>query len=76
MDVNTAAYRVVQIATGEKPNKSPVKSKAGKLGALARIKSLPKAKRKEIARKANKARWNKYKTAPQKGKGENGTSLS
>jgi hypothetical protein len=59
MDMNTAAYRVVQIATGELPNKSPVKSRAGKLGALARAKSLPKAKRRQIALKANKARWNK-----------------
>lgn len=57
MDVNTAAYRVVQLSIGELPKKSPVKSKAGKLGALARAKSLPKTKRREIARKANRARW-------------------
>lgn len=57
MDVNTSAYRVVQIATGEMHAKSVAKSKAGKLGGLARAKSLPRIKRKQIALKANRARW-------------------
>jgi hypothetical protein len=59
VDVNTAAYRVAQIAIGELPKKSQVKSKAGKLGAAARIKAIPRAKRVAIARKANRARWKK-----------------
>ena len=62
MDVSTAAYRVVQLSIGELLKKSPVKSRAGNLGALARAKSLPKAKRRAIARKANRARWGPSKT--------------
>lgn len=57
MDVNTNAFRVVQIATGEVRAKSVTKSKAGKLGGLARAKSLPKSKRRKIALVANRARW-------------------
>jgi hypothetical protein len=72
MDINTSAYRVVQIATGMLPNKSTVKSNAGKLGASARAKSLSKKKRRAIARKANRARWSGHKAASVKEQGENG----
>jgi hypothetical protein len=57
MDLNTNAFRVVHTSTGEITRKSEQKSKAGKLGALARAKSLPKAKRRKIALQANRARW-------------------
>jgi hypothetical protein len=57
MDVNTNAFRVVQVATGELRAKSATKSRAGRLGGLARAKSLPKSKQKQIAHKANRARW-------------------
>lgn len=59
MDVNTAAYRVVQLATGQIARKSEQKVRAGTLGALARTKALSKAERRKIAAKANKARWKK-----------------
>jgi hypothetical protein len=59
MNVNTAAYRVVQIAIGEQPNKSPVKSIAGMPGAHARAKTFTKRKRLQIDRKANRARWSR-----------------
>jgi len=57
MDVNTIAYRVVQEATGVAPKKSLKRAKAGKSGGLARAKSLSKARKQEIALKANRARW-------------------
>lgn len=57
MDLNTSAYRTVQIATGAINPKSKAKSQAGRLGGLARAKALPKAKRTKIALKANSARW-------------------
>jgi hypothetical protein len=61
MDLNTNAYRIVHISTGDIARKSEQKSKAGKLGALARAKSLPRAKRKKIALRANRARWNNHR---------------
>jgi len=72
VDVNTAAYRVAQISTGEITPKSAQKSRAGKLGALARKKALSKAKRRKIALNANRARWNG--TAEKHEKGKNGRS--
>ena len=59
MDVNTSAYRVVRIATGEesREEKSPGKVNAGKKGGLARAKVLSGRKRRQIALKANRARW-------------------
>lgn len=59
MDLNTGAYRVLQVATGQIAKKSEQKVKAGRLGALARKKALSKAQRRKIATKANRARWGK-----------------
>jgi hypothetical protein len=60
MDLNTNAYRVVQVATDEGPRKekSSVKVRAGKKGGEARAKALSVRKRRQIALKANRARWN------------------
>lgn len=60
MDINTTVFRVVQISTEERPNKSRAEATAGKLGAMAGVKSLTKRRIAEIARKASKARWSKY----------------
>lgn len=57
MDINTNAFRVVQEATGQKPKKSPAKLRAGKSGGLARAKALSSSQKREIAVKANRARW-------------------
>jgi hypothetical protein len=57
MDLSTSAYRIVQTATGDINPKSPSKMKAGKIGGTARAKALSKRKRKQIALKANRARW-------------------
>ena len=75
MDVNTAAYRVVQLSIGELPKKSPVKSKAGKLGAFGprEISSQDKAKR-------DRAEGESSSVGPSQScleeKGENGNSYS
>ncbi len=64
-DAIGAAIKVAKIATGEeKEEKRPEgKSEAaallGSLGGKARAKKLSKKKRKEIAQKAAKARWEK-----------------
>lgn len=70
-DVNELAFDIVQKATNENnetiDNKSDGKNPAavalGRLGGLkggpARAKKLTKEQRKEIARKAAKARWSK-----------------
>jgi hypothetical protein len=57
MDMNSNAYRIVQESTGQLPKKSRGKSRAGKLGGVARAKSLSHSKRVEIAQRANAARW-------------------
>ncbi len=55
------AVRVARIATGEEPEDLPVeaKSKAGKVGAKSRARSLTPQQRSEIARVAAEARWKK-----------------
>jgi hypothetical protein len=67
-DINIIASRVVAEATQESPNKGqPQKNPAavalGRLGGLrggpARARKLSSKKRKEIAKKAAKARWEK-----------------
>ena len=64
-DVIGAAVMVAKIATGEIEEKieSDGKNKAaqelGRKGGKARAKSMSAAKRKEIAKKAAEARWNK-----------------
>lgn len=57
MDINTIAYRVVQQAIGAVPKKSVKRAKAGKLGGIARAKSVSKQKRRQIALNANRKRW-------------------
>jgi hypothetical protein len=68
-DINLIAASVVQAATGEKPasrsahKKNPAAVALGRLGGLkggkARAAKLSPQKRKQIARKAAKARWSK-----------------
>ena len=67
-DVNEAAFRVVQQATGEAPpeapsGKNPAAVALGKLGGAkggkARAAKLTAEQRSEIARKAATARWSK-----------------
>lgn len=72
-DVNMAAFQIVQEATQGTPQpepsitptkeKNPAAVALGRLGGLkggpARAKSLSRQKRKQIARKAAKARWGK-----------------
>ncbi len=69
-DVNILAVDIVNQATNDSPpeeevdpNKDPKAVKAGKLGGLkgglARAKKLSQKKRREIARKAALARWEK-----------------
>ena len=63
-DLNTLAFDIVQMATGqaEKPaEKNPAAVSLGRLGGLkggkARAKALTAEQRKEIARKAAAKRW-------------------
>ena len=68
-DINVLASRIVEEATGESPpkpedsNKNPAAVALGRLGGLkggkARAKKLTPEQRKEIARKAAQARWEK-----------------
>ena len=61
-DVIGAAVMVAKIATGEvedRPSKAPARAKGGKLGGAKRAQVLPANRRKEIARKAARARWAK-----------------
>jgi hypothetical protein len=63
-DLNTLAFNIVQMATGqaEKPaEKNPAAVSLGRLGGLkggkARAKKLSSERRREIASKAAKSRW-------------------
>lgn len=64
-DVIGAAVKVMRIATGEESDTAPEdgKNKAaqalGRLGGAARAKSMTPKRRKEIAKKAAKSRWDK-----------------
>lgn len=67
-DLNLLAASIVEEATNDQPavdnnGKNPNAVALGRLGGLkgglARAKKLSKKKRKEIAQKAAKARWNK-----------------
>jgi hypothetical protein len=59
-DENEMAFRIVGEATGERP-KNPAAVALGRLGGLkggkARAEKLSPRKRKEIAKKAARARW-------------------
>lgn len=65
IDINQIAARIVEEATTETkaPEKNPAAVALGRLGGLkggkARAESLTAKKRKEIAQKAAKARWEK-----------------
>ena len=59
-DIVGCAVQVAKIATGEIKDtklKYPAKHNSGVAGGKARAKSLSKAERKEIAKKAAEARW-------------------
>ncbi len=58
-DVIGAAVAVMRIATGQDEEKLPKTKRAagGKVGGPARAKKLSPEKRREIAKKAAKARW-------------------
>jgi hypothetical protein len=67
-DVIGAAVKVMRIATGDEPEdidtpesqgKDPAAVSLGKRGAAARAKAVSPRKRKEIAKKAAAARWQK-----------------
>ena len=70
-DINLLAVSVVKAATGEKPasgdipQKNPAAVALGRLGGLkggkARAKKLSARKRKQIAKKAARARWERFK---------------
>lgn len=76
MDINISAFRLVQEATAgvseEDMRKRVVTRKGGLIGGRARAASLSPDRRREIALKANQARW--QDNAP-KG-GEHGSSIS
>ena len=66
MDLNVAAFRLVQEATGEKPVKSSrqvASSKGGLKGGPVRAMKLSSERRVEIAQKASKARWSRAEVA-------------
>ena len=65
-DANESGFRVIQEALGERPKtlpprerteKNPEAVKRGRKGGKARYTKLPSKRRKAIARKAAKARW-------------------
>ena len=62
-DVIGSAVKVMQIATGEdteeytSDGKNKAAAELGRLGGKARAKKLSASKRREIAKKAAKARW-------------------
>ena len=65
-DPNQLAKLIVDIATGEAENIKPsvpreAQRKGGLKGGKARAKTLPPAKRKEIARRAARARWSRLR---------------
>lgn len=59
MDLNVSAFRIVQqLTTENKDDKRVVAARAaGRVGGPARALKLTPQRRKEIAVKANKARW-------------------
>lgn len=68
-DPNQLAKLITELATGESKDKNPDEGKnpaavalgrlGGKKGGKARAKKLSAKRRKEIAQKAAKSRWNK-----------------
>ena len=70
MDLNVRAFRVVQAALAEPKESTTVDAKkvsarkGGLIGGPSRARSISAEKRREIAQKASKARWNKTATQP------------
>jgi len=64
MDLNVNAFRIVQKLTTEKKEerRSSAARIGGKLGGPARARKLTPGRLKEIALKANKARWAKKRS--------------
>jgi hypothetical protein len=66
MDLNVRAFRTVQEALKEhsieEVNKKAAARKGGIVGGRARAASISPARRVEIAKKANTARWNKHRS--------------
>ena len=65
-DVIGAAVKVMRIATGEQeeslsPETKSAAAELGRMGGKARADKLSKPKRREIAKLAARARWNKHK---------------
>lgn len=62
-DANQLAKAIVDLATGEpaidRPAVNEAQSRGGKIGGKARAASISPARRKEIAKNAAKARWEK-----------------
>ena len=64
-DFSVNALRVVREATGDNeykatpPGKNPAAVALGRLGGLKRTQQLTPEQRRELAKKAAKARWNK-----------------
>ena len=61
-DPNQLAKMMIDIATGEEPEKDPPSRKVGASGGTARAETLPPTRRSEIAKKAATARWKKAQT--------------
>jgi hypothetical protein len=61
VDINTNAFRIVSSLTSDKEvdQRSENAKAAGKRGGAARARVLPRERRIEIARLANRARWAK-----------------
>ena len=63
MDLNVRAFRLVQAAVSDTPpTVNPKKAssrKGGLIGGPSRASSISAERRREIARKASKARWHK-----------------
>ena len=67
LDPNVLAKRIVDLTTGEKPEKPPKKNphavalgrKGGKKGGKARAAALSPERKREIAKAAAEARWSK-----------------
>jgi len=57
-DTNQLAKRIVEIATGERPDDAPQRGRPGGLkGGEARAERLTPERRREIAKKAAAKRW-------------------
>jgi hypothetical protein len=66
MDLNVRAFRTVHAALDEHPTeitpRQAASRKGGLIGGRARAQSISAKRRREIARKASKARWGKTST--------------